>query len=200
MLSYSSVGEKGIMHRAGFCLNVTTMPSTDSSPTRFLSDVADLVQETFAACVEACNRLVDDNKFRSYLFSIAYNVLRKHYHTKHRSGESIDFDHVSVCDLAPGPGTLVSKRREQRLLLQALRHIPVGYQVILELHYWEGMTTTTMAEILDLPVGTVRSRLRRARELLEVAMAQLSPLNEELVSIFTEIDKWAMECRRLLAR
>jgi RNA polymerase sigma-70 factor (ECF subfamily) len=104
-----------------------------------------------------------------------------------------------VQQVAPGPGTQLGDRREQRLLLEALRNIPIAYQVILELHYWEQTTTEDMAEILSLPVGTVRSRLLRARELLEQAMSRLARSAEELQSTVTRIDDWAERCRLAMA-
>lgn len=162
-------------------------------------DVQDLVQETFTACVEARDRVKDRARFRSYLFSIAYNVLRAHLRNRYRDGQQLDVDELSVQQVAPGPGTQLGDRREQRLLLEALRNIPIAYQVILELHYWEQMTTEDMAEILNLPVGTVRSRLLRARELLAQAMSRLAGSAEELQSTVTRIDDWAERCRLAMA-
>jgi RNA polymerase sigma-70 factor (ECF subfamily) len=158
-------------------------------------DTQDLVQETFIACVEGRDRVQDSSRFRSYLFSIAYNVLRGHLRKIYRGGQRLDLDELSVQQVAPGPGTQLGDRREQRLLLEALRGIPVDYQVILELHYWEQMTTEDMAEVLSLPVGTVRSRLRRARELLEQAMGRLAESPAELQSTLTRLDDWAERCR-----
>jgi RNA polymerase sigma-70 factor (ECF subfamily) len=163
------------------------------------AEVVDLVQETFIACVEGRDRVADDGRFRSYLFSVAYNVLRKHLRERYRSGEQIDFEEISAHDLAPGPGTMLGKLIEQRLLLDALRHIPVDLQVVLELHYWEQMTTDDMAAILCVPSGTARSRLRRAREQLQTAMARLAESPAELHSTITNLEDWAEQCRAALA-
>lgn len=159
------------------------------------NNIADMVQETFVACVEGRDRVQDSAKFRSYLFSIAYNVLRGYLRKSYRGGPQLDLDEVSVHDVAPGPGTLITDRREQRLLLEALRNIPVDYQVILELHYWEQMTTADIAGVLELPVGTVRSRLRRARELIEETMGRMASAPGELQSTVTRLEDWAERCR-----
>lgn len=76
-------------------------------------DIEDLVQETFIACVDGRDRVQDSAKFRSYLFSIAYNVLRGHLRKIYRGGQQLDLDEMSVHDIAPGPGTLITNRREQ---------------------------------------------------------------------------------------
>jgi RNA polymerase sigma-70 factor (ECF subfamily) len=163
------------------------------------SGIQDLVQETFIRCVESKERIRDDDRFRSYMFSIAYNVLSAHLRERYRGGKAVDFSEVSVCDLAPGPGTLMSKQREHRLLIEALRHIPVDDQVLLELHYWEQLTTEQMAEVLAIPLGTVRGRLQRARTRLEEAMARIAESPEHLSSTLTRLEDWAAECRQRLS-
>lgn len=127
--------------------------------------VADLVQETFMACVKGRDRIAQKGKFRSYLFSAAYRILQLHLRKKYRTPEQVDFEDIAVRDLNPTPSSLVARRREQKLLLEGLRSIPLDYQVVLELHYWEKLTTAEISEVVAMPVGTVRSRLRRAREL-----------------------------------
>ena len=160
--------------------------------------IQDLVQETFIRCVESRERIRDDDRFRSFLFAVAYNVLSAHLRERYRSGGAIDCSEVSVCDLAPGPGTLVARRREHQLLIEALRHIPIDDQVLLELHYWEQLTTHQIAEALSIPVGTVRGRLQRARTRLEEAMARLAESPRDLSSTLERLDDWAAECRERL--
>ena len=89
---------------------------------------------------------------------------------------------------------LLAKHQEQRLLLEGLRAIPVNYQVVLELHYWEGMTTSQISEVLGVPNGTVRSRLQRARDALEAAMASIARSPQVLESTLTRLEDWAKAC------
>lgn len=163
------------------------------------SGIQDLVQETFIRCVESRERIKDNDRFRSYMFSIAYNVLSAHLRERYRGGKEIDCSEISVCDLAPGPGTLMAKRREHRLLIEALRNIPIDDQVLLELHYWEQLTTDQMAEVLGIPLGTVRGRLQRARTRLEEVMARIAESPEHLSSTLTRLEDWAAECRERLS-
>jgi RNA polymerase sigma-70 factor (ECF subfamily) len=87
----------------------------------------------------------------------------------------------------------VARAQEQRLLLEALRAISVNFQVVLELYYWEDLSTTEIAAVLGVPVGTVRSRLDRARDALESAMTRIASSNELLQSTLTRLDDWARE-------
>ncbi|MBC8068279.1 MAG: sigma-70 family RNA polymerase sigma factor, partial [Deltaproteobacteria bacterium] len=125
--------------------------------------VDDLVQQTFLACTESRDGYRGEASFRAWLFGIAHNVLRMHLRGKHG-----DFDPSlhSVCDLGPSPSAMVMARAEQRLLLEGLRRIPLDYQVVLELHFWEHMSGSEIAAALAIPEGTVRTRLRRGRIVL----------------------------------
>jgi len=158
----------------------------------------DLVQETFIRCVESRERIRDDDQFRVYMFGIAYNVLSGHLRERYRGDRAIDLSEISVCDLAPGPGSLVARRREHQLLIEALRNLPVDDQVLLELHYWEQLTTDQMAAVLGIPLGTARGRLQRARTRLEQVMQRLAESPEDLTSTLARLDDWAAECRARL--
>ena len=162
------------------------------------SGVQDLVQETFMRCVESRERIRDNDRFRMYMFAIAYNVLTAYLRQRYRSDREINLSEVSVCDLLPGPSSLVARRREHRLLIEALRSIPIDDQVVLELHYWEQLTTHQMAEVIGIPVGTVRGRLQRARARLEETIKRLAESRQDLLSTLARLDDWAAECRQRL--
>lgn len=146
----------------------------------------DLVQATFAALLEAAPRFRGEGTFRSFLFTIAYNTLRKHYERARRD-ERIDFATVSVHDLAPGPLSQLAERAEQALVLDALQRLPLELQTALELFYWESLTAAEIGDALGMPEGTVKTRLRRARillrELVEAAAADPATRAAALASI-----------------
>jgi RNA polymerase sigma-70 factor (ECF subfamily) len=162
---------------------------------RVSEDIADLVQETFAACVAGRDRLHADVCFRAYIFSVANNVLCIHLRDKYRSDEVVDFDELSMEDMAPGPISQISRRREQQILLAALRRIPINDQLLLELRYWEQIRTADIALAMGLNHGTVRSRLAHARKRLEEAMAKLAGSPELLESTMANFEEWARQCR-----
>lgn len=161
-------------------------------------DISDVIQDTFAACVAGRDRLRDQTSFRSYLFSIAHRQLCEHLRRRYRQGEALDLDAVSAHSLSSGPSSIVARQREERLLLEALRAIPVAYQELIELRYWEDLKTIEIAEIVELPHATVRTRLRRAHELLHEAMERLAGSRAELDSTLTRLDDWARQCRSRL--
>ncbi|MEM7155042.1 MAG: sigma-70 family RNA polymerase sigma factor [Myxococcota bacterium] len=129
-------------------------------------DHEDLIQETFIACVKGRDRLRRDTRFRSYLFSTAYNVLKKHYGRICDPRMAQPLESQSAEDLSPGPSTLLRNDERARLLLEALRRIPLEQQVVLEMTYWEGMSSAEIGEVLGLPSATVRTRAYRGRDKL----------------------------------
>jgi RNA polymerase sigma-70 factor (ECF subfamily) len=160
----------------------------------------DLVQKTFLGCVEGRDRFRGDASFRTFLFAVAHNVLKNHFRSKRRLGGEIDFTLRSVHDLAPSPSTVVAEHRTAQLLLEALRRIPVEYQVALELHYWEDLTALEIAHVLDMPVGTSKTRLRRARQLLVEQMEQLADDGADLRGVLSDLETWARSLRDTVLR
>jgi len=158
----------------------------------------DLVQRTFLACVEGRERFEARSSFRTYVFAVAHNLLRGHFKTKRR-GAAIDFTEQSVWDVAPAPSTVMARDRTQRVLLDALRRIPIDSQVALELHYWEGLTAAEIAEVIDVPHGTAKTRIRRARQLLHQAIETLAR-GERLDTSQLDLDAWAQSVRGVLLR
>lgn len=161
-------------------------------------DRDDLIQETFEACVRGRDRLRDDTSFRSYLFSVAFNVLKGYFRRKrnqHQWAAVDELDTSSIHDLAPGPSTIVGAVQQEQLLLEALRRIPMELQVLLEMRYWEEMSSTEIGAVLGIPAATARSRLHRGRELLERAIAQLPASHETRESTLAELDAWVGRIR-----
>ncbi len=160
--------------------------------------VDDLVQRTFLACVEGRERIRGEASFRTYLFAVARNLLGKHYRGQHRHGDRIDFGVTSLHDLAPSPSVVVAEHEEQRLLLEALRRIPLDHQIVLELYYWERFTSAEIAEVLGEPHGTTRTRIRRAKQLLEEQLRALQGGRALVESTLADLESWAASLRELL--
>ena len=154
---------------------------------------AELIQQTFLACVEGAGRYRGEGSFRSFLFCIAYRQLCKHY--RDRRGAPVDLAEVSVAAMEPSPSQALIEGEELRLLLAGLRRLPVDCQVALELLYWEQLTTVEMAAVLEIPEGTVKSRLRRGRALLREAIEALANNPDLAGSTLLGIETWARALR-----
>jgi RNA polymerase sigma factor (sigma-70 family) len=158
-------------------------------------DVDDLVQETFLGCLHARDRFRADSSFRTFLFAIARNKLLKYLErARRRDGE--DLQESRVVDLDANPVQFLVRTEEQGVLLRALRRLPIDLQIALELYYWETMTSAEIAVVLDIPHGTARSRLRRAREILreKVELVTVDPSLRE--STLGSFEHWLSSMRR----
>jgi len=161
-------------------------------------EVEDLVQRTFMACVEGRERFEERSTFRTYLYGIARILLLEHYRAKVRGGRMLDADEHSIHDLGAGPSTVVAAKQEQRLLLQALRHIPLEHQILLELYFWEQLPAPRIAEIFDVPENTIRSRIRRGKQLLNLEIEELAGAGKLLDSTRDGLEGWAKSLRELV--
>ena len=131
----------------------------------------DLVAMTFERCARSLGGFRGEGSFRGYLLGIALNVLRDELRKRPPHPA---FGSVSFADLGPSPSRIAAERDEQRLLLAGLRAIPLDYQLVLELHFFEELSREEAATVLGIPPGTVASRLRRGRELLAAAIERLA--------------------------
>jgi RNA polymerase sigma-70 factor, ECF subfamily len=138
--------------------------------TKVASGVDDLVQETLVRCLESVAGLRTRSSFRAFLFTIARRVLYGHYRFRHKDAV-LDFGVTSVRDLGPSPSSMWAQRRLQQRVIEALSQIPLQYQIVLELYYWEGLTCDELAEVLEIPPPTARTQLRRGRERVGALLA-----------------------------
>jgi len=159
-------------------------------------DSLDLIQRTFLRMLEGHHRISEGTPYRCYLFGIAKYVLYEHYRKKRTTRERFQPQMVSVADLAPTPTGLIAQAQETELLLQALRRLPLEFQVILELYYWESMRAKELAVVLEIPEGTARTRIRRAKQLLKEQLTILARSPQLLQSTVSDLDGWAQQLQR----
>lgn len=153
--------------------------------------VDDLVQRTLLACVVHRDRVRDAASFRGFLFAVARNELFDHYKGQARQA-GFDPATSAVTDMAPSPSAALAADDTRGAIMAALQQIPVELQIALELHYWEDLSTAELGDALGIPQGTVKSRLRRAKELLRARMdASATPNRGESGDAERELDAWA---------
>lgn len=138
-------------------------------------DVEDLIQRTFAACVEGKERFRGDSSFRTFLFAVARRQLYKFLRDRASRDARVDPDLgvSSINALGHSPSSVLAARQDQALVLEALQRISVDHQVMLELYYWEQLPGPDIARVFDITPTTVRTRLFRARRALEEAINEL---------------------------
>ena len=158
-------------------------------------------RSTFSFKIKVRNEGAEDG-----LFNLAASVpngfqtrFKKGYGSEEITGVPIAAGATETVTMEVVPSRAVAARQEQQLLLQALRRLPIEMQVALELFYWEELTVAEIAEVLETPVGTVKSRLQRARARLDQVIAELAESEDLLRSTVDNFERWARELQGRLA-
>lgn len=167
-------------------------------------EVAGLVNDTFFACIATKKAFVGPPEaVRAYLFGIAHNKLREHIRRSYAAARLVDASadaaevaEVTLNDLDPrDPSEFAEQAEDRKLLLKALRRIPLDHQLLFELSFWEGFSNAEIADALQLPIGTVASRLRLGRERLEKALRDLARSPALLQTTTMTLETWLARVR-----
>ena len=129
---------------------------------------ADFMHDTFLRLYAARETYREGRNFRAWLFTIAYNLCRNH----HRNQLTIVSDEgVDITDEASIEVELDMKDLHDALQ-DILRKLPDPYAMLFSLHYEEELTVPQIAQITDLPEGTVKSRLHKAMNIIKQNLKQ----------------------------
>lgn len=163
-------------------------------------DVGDLVQATFEACTNSIGGFEGRSKFRTWLWGVARFKLLEHFRASRRDGDPLDPSSMTLADLGMSMPQLIDDRRQARIVLEAMRNIPLDPQILLELHYWEKLSGAALGEVLGVPENTVYGRLRRARTLLTAEIRRLEKDPVRLATTLTTLDDLIASLREEAAR
>ncbi|HEU4338715.1 MAG TPA: sigma-70 family RNA polymerase sigma factor [Planctomycetota bacterium] len=138
----------------------------------------DLVQEAFLRAFRAFSQFERGTNFKAWLFRILTNVFLNDYRKKSREPQSTDFAEVEPAD--PGTETREFKAEEVEAIrahlgdeaVKALDRLPADFRLPFLLSTFEGFSYKEIASILNVPIGTVMSRLFRARRLLKMDLLE----------------------------
>jgi RNA polymerase sigma-70 factor (ECF subfamily) len=170
---------------------------------KVVEGVEDLAQRTFLGCVESAHAYRGDAPFRAFVLGIARRQLLLHFRARYRKANVFDPVTQSVEDFATpsgrSPSAVIAARDEERMLVAALRRLPVDFQIAVELFYWEELPIQEIAHVLEVAVGTVKSRLGRARSMLRQHVDALTTEGDARLPL-DNLDKWAHSMRRRFDR
>lgn len=151
---------------------------------RFVHDpheVMDVVQEAFIKAYRALGGFRGESAFYTWLYRIAINTAKNYLVARNRRppGSDVELEDAEYYESRQGlkdissPESLLSRDELERTIYQALSELPEDLRVALTLREFDGLSYEEIAEVMECPVGTVRSRIFRAREAIDARVAPL---------------------------
>ena len=130
-----------------------------------VQDAEDLTQQTFLAAMRKTEQLREADKARSWLFAILRNCFLR---DRQRRRPMVAADWAVIMD--PAPASQVADLADHDWLQQALEELPESQRIVVTMYYFEECAYREIADQLNIPIGTVMSRLARAKEHLRAAL------------------------------
>lgn len=144
-----------------------------------VEEASDLAQETFVKAYSALNRFQGSSAFYTWLYRIAINTAIDHLRKRPAVRvDSLEDDRFKESGFEPAAGLsadplhALALKEEKAMLRQAIASLSEKLRTALILHDVEGLSQEEVAAILNVPVGTVKSRVSRARGELRIALAE----------------------------
>lgn len=155
-------------------------------------DAEDIVQETLYIALKKINQLREDSKSRSWAFTIMRNLfLKEQRYSQKRSGFEFDDtrDYLAVLEDSAQRTDIhesIEKKDGQEHMQKMLDRLPEKYKAPILLYFMKDMSYQEISEFLDIPAGTVMSRLSRGKALLKkeiLRQAINEPAREKVVEM-----------------
>ena len=139
------------------------------------NDVQDVSQETFIKAYRAIPNFRGESAFYTWLYRIAVNTAKNHLVSKSRRPPNIDVDiddgefqsNSAVLRDNESPQASLATSQMEQVIFRSIENLPSELRIAVTLREFDGLSYDEIAKIMNCPVGTVRSRIFRAREAIE---------------------------------
>jgi RNA polymerase sigma-70 factor (ECF subfamily) len=143
----------------------------------------DIFQETFLNAMRRAETFNKAMRFKPWITAIAVNLVRDDARRRKTRGEvaldggSEDEERPAFNPVTPdeGPGNTAERRDDERLIREGLKRLTEVEREVVLLHFYNSMTLQEAADVLDIPLGTVKSRLHAALTRLSEILKRFKP-------------------------
>ncbi|MEP6695208.1 MAG: sigma-70 family RNA polymerase sigma factor, partial [Chloroflexota bacterium] len=132
------------------------------SITKDPSAAEEIVVDTFARAHRALERLEPDDSLRPWLYRVAVNLSYNRQPRKGVTFSSLDDSTLNIAAESESPSDAAERGERRRAVLECVDVLGPKHKVVVVLHYLNGLNLAEIAEIVEVPVGTVKSRLHYA--------------------------------------
>jgi len=153
------------------------------------ADAQDIAQETFIRAYSNIDQLNDPDRFPAWLrritFSVSMNWIKSFRPKLYDLIDGkVDLDKLEIPDFKSDPYKIVEKRELAQAVLGAIDSLPSKYKVPLTMFHLDGLSYNKVSDFLDIPLGTVKTLIFRAREKLKTAL--VAYVDEEVAPMVQE--------------
>lgn len=139
------------------------------------SEVSDVVQETFIKAYRSLSLFKGESVFYTWLYRIAVNTAKNYLISQGRrpplsdidASEAEGYDSAESLRDIDNPENLVLSKEVEKVVFEAIEALPDDLKIAITLREIDGLSYEEIAGIMDTPVGTVRSRIFRARDIID---------------------------------
>ncbi len=168
--------------------------------TRNRSDAEDLVQDAALLACRGFKTFEQGSNFRAWFFRILTNCFYSKYRQRKRQGTEVELDDTPelyiYCQTAAlglhartaDPANLLMSRMATEHVEAAIEALPEEYRIVATLYFMQDFSYQEIADVVGVPVGTIRSRLHRGRRLLQKALWMIAE-ERGIVSALAEVTK-----------
>ena len=158
---------------------------------KFVKDIQiaeDVAQESFIKAYKSLDLFREESAFYTWLYRIASNTSKNYLISKKRKKELLESEvfsseDIDIFDIPGGssPEEILQANNLREAIFQSLSNLPEDIRTAVSLREFEGLSYEEISEVLDCPIGTVRSRIFRGREIIQEKISPLLNSNIELI-------------------
>ena len=156
---------------------------------KFLKDyelAQDIAQEAFVKAFKNIEKFRGDSSFYTWIYRIAINTAKNFLSSKSRKSEIYD-DEIMELKLSESavtsenPENILEAEELRSLMMDAIQGLPDDIRTTLSLREFDGLSYEEIAEVQNCPIGTVRSRIHKGREILDKTFSEYNMSNLETI-------------------
>ena len=135
-------------------------------------DAEDFAQEVFLRAFEKLSLYSGKGPFAAWLYRVAYNVAVNTRRSLPRELWDEEVDAQALPADLPSAEELLDSRESAQRVARAMKGLPARYTLVVRMHYFDGLTYPEIADILDVPVNTIKSHIFRAKDIIRSRLAR----------------------------
>ncbi len=133
-------------------------------------DAEDFTQEVFLRAYERLFQFRGTASFGAWLYRLAYNMAVNQYHALRRTEEALELSDVADGNLEGLPDVELLGDELKDVIRNILEELPDTYNLVLKMHYFDGLSYREISEVFAVPENTVKSYAFRARKMVKQKM------------------------------